>query len=193
MTSEPHSVQKHRPVLAQGEGSAQVVPMLGEQAVPAYLLDGGEVVIFAIKPSPWMVPLSSARVLLVAAIVVVLAQTAAFSSYRWYLYQAAFWLSAARIGWAVMQWVARLYVLTNRRVMRIRGVFNVELFECALTKIQNTTLTLSLPERLARMGSIRFSTADGGGASWRMIARPLEVHEKVREAIEKARSRGNGL
>lgn len=183
-----------RPVAAQSEGGTSAMQMLSEQVVPAYMLDGGEVVILAIKPSPWMVPLISARALAFSAVMILLAETAAMATYQWYLYQVAVWLAAARLIWAVLQWVSRLYVLTNRRMMRFRGVFNVELFECPLVRIQNTTLTLSLWERLVRIGSIRFETAaEGGRASWRMIARPLEVHERIREAISRARSGGNGL
>jgi uncharacterized membrane protein YdbT with pleckstrin-like domain len=100
------------------------------------------------------------------------------------------------MGWATLEWVSRLYVLTNRRVMRLRGVFNVELFECALSRIQNTYVTLSVGERATRTGTVTFQTAGGPGAeaSWRIVARPLEIHERLREAIGRANRRnGNGL
>ncbi len=105
-------------------------------------------------------------------------------------------MSLIRLGWATLQWVSRLYVLTNRRVLRLRGVLDVVLFECPLHKIQNTWLTLSLAERLTRVGTITLQTAggsatSGGTASWRLISRPLEVHEKLRSAINRAQNRGN--
>jgi hypothetical protein len=66
----------------------------------------------------------------------------------------------------------------------IRGVFNVEVFECPLDRIQNTELRFSVLERLT--ASARFISklrARAGfaaaRAAWRMAARPLEVHEKL--------------
>ena len=167
------------------------------EVVPAHLLDGGEVVCFAIKPSAWFVLLVSLRWVVIGLLLTVLAGMEFVpAASRWHLYQAAFWLTGARLAWAMLEWVSRLYVLTNRRVMRIRGVFNVDLFECTLDRIQNTAASLTLPERIVRVGTITFQTAGGGGgvggaASWQMVARPLEVHEKLREAIRRAQDRGN--
>lgn len=166
--------------------------------LPAQLLDGDEIVIFAIKPSLWFVLFMSVRWLIAMAVVIPLA--------GWLgpripgmdtplVIKAALALAAARLGFALLQWVSRLYVLTNRRIMRLRGIFNVDLFECQLNKIQNTNLTLTWYERLAGLGSISFATAGTGGieASWANINNPLEVHERVRSAIHRAQKFGNGV
>jgi uncharacterized membrane protein YdbT with pleckstrin-like domain len=94
-------------------------------------------------------------------------------------------LIGLRLGIGFLQWASRLYVLTNRRVMRIRGVFNVDIFECPLTRIQNTFLSLALHERITRLGTIGFATAGTAAveARWVNVPNPLEVHEKVRRAI----------
>jgi uncharacterized membrane protein YdbT with pleckstrin-like domain len=95
-----------------------------------------------------------------------------------------------------LQWFSRLYVLTNRRVLRVKGVLNVQVFECRLERIQNTFMSLSLPERLTGMGTIFFATAGTGlpEAAWLMINRPREVHEIIVTYIERAqRSTHNGL
>jgi hypothetical protein len=186
-------VLPHKPAL-WGEGpSGGVVGLPVEAVVPRHLLDGGEIVHFAIKPSPWFVLLTSARWLLIGILLALAAGTDVIPSpYRWYVYQAAFWVPAARVAWAMLDWVSRLYVLTNRRVMRIRGVFNVDLFECSLDRIQNTAVSLPLAERVLRVGSITFQTAaaaGGGTASWRIVARPLEIHEQLRQAIQRAKNR----
>lgn len=182
-------------VVAQSEGGGAVLAQM-EEVVPAHLLDGGEVVHFAIKPSLWFIPIDSTRWLASGLLLALAANLTWLADQAWYLYQAALWMCLIRLGWATLQWVSRLYVLTNRRVMRLRGVFNVELFECPLHRIQNTWLTLSLAERLTRIGSITLQTAGGsatagGAVSWRMISRPLEVHEKLRAAINRAQNRGN--
>ncbi|HOA74360.1 MAG TPA: PH domain-containing protein [Phycisphaerae bacterium] len=166
--------------------------------IPAHLLDGDEIVIFAIKPSLWFILFTSARWLIALAVVIALT--------AWVgplvpgvnpplVIKAALALAAARVGFALLQWVSRLYVLTNRRIMRLRGIFNVDLFECQLNKIQNTFLTLSWYERLVGLGSISFATAGTGGveASWINLHNPLEVHERVRSAIHRAQKYGNGV
>jgi len=112
-----------------------------------------------------------------------------------WIVQAAVVLGAARFVMALLQWVSRLYVLTNRRILRLTGVLNVDLFECSLTKIQNTYLTMAWYERLVGVGSISFATAGTGGieASWINVNNPLEIHERVRSAIHRAQRPGNGL
>ncbi len=165
--------------------------------LPAHLLDGDEIVILAIKPSLWFGVVVSFR-WVIACILAVLAA-------GWLsrllpavntplILKGAVVLAACRIGVAVLQWVSRLYVLTNRRIMRLTGVLNVDLFECPLTKIQNTYLTLSWYERLTRLGTISFATAGTGGieASWINVNTPLELHERVRSAIHRAQRPGNG-
>lgn len=186
-----------RDVMANAEGRGAAALLEAQEMVPAHLLDGGEIVILAIKPSAWFVLLAASRWILTGLGLAILANTKFVPhASQWWLWQLGFWIAGLRIGWAMLEWVSRLYVLTNRRVMRLRGVFNVELFECALDRIQNTYITLSVGERITRTGSISFQTAGGPGgeASWLTIARPLETHEKLREAIHKAtRRNGNGL
>ena len=179
------------PVHAEGPGGALLAV---ESMVPAHLLDGGEVVHFAIKPSFWFVPLTSLRWVAVSFLMVLFSNTGWVpSTMRWYLTQFAVLILVGRMGWATLDWVSRLYVLTNRRVMRIRGVFTVDLYECALERIQNTLLNLSLPVRLTWTGTIAFQTAGSasGLAAWETVARPLEVHERLREAIRRANHRGH--
>lgn len=166
--------------------------------LPSHLLDGDEIVIFAIKPSLWSVVFMSGRWVLAMVAVILLA--------GWLgdrlphvsaglIAQTAAALAAARLAFAVLQWASRLYVLTNRRVMRLQGILNVDLFECPLTKIQNTYLTLAWYERLTGLGSISFATAGTGGveASWTHVNGPLELHERVRSAIHRAQRGPNGL
>jgi uncharacterized membrane protein YdbT with pleckstrin-like domain len=160
-------------------------------ALPEQLLDGGELIVFAIKPSLWFIVLASAKWLAAALVIWVAARAALSSTLALPLMQLAAAVAIARMAWATMQWSTRLYVLTNRRVMRIRGVFNVQVFECPLSRIENTELLLSLGERLVRAGTIYFSTASGDSSVWRTVARPLEVHERLREAIRRARNRGD--
>ncbi len=179
---------------ADADNGAFETPALAD-LVPAQLLDQNEIVILAIKPSLWFVVFESSRWLIVLTLVA-LAAAGWGEQLAWLharaVVQASAVLMAARVGFAMLQWVARLYVLTNRRVLRLRGIFNVQVFECGLPRIQNTFLTLSWYERLLALGSIHFATAGTGQieASWANVNRPLEVHEQVRAAIHHSHRNG---
>jgi uncharacterized membrane protein YdbT with pleckstrin-like domain len=181
------------------EANAGPAVVANADLLPANLLSGDEIVILVLKPSLWFVLFRSFRWLAAMALVVW------FIGYFGHLVPMAknstvinvvVAVAAARVGFAMLDWAARSYVLTNRRVMRVRGVFNVDLFECQLTKVQNTYLTLTWYERMFGLGSITFTTAGTAGTdpSWVNISRPLEVHEHVRAAINKAqRPNANGV
>ena len=180
---------------AQG---AKSHPLGAVELLPAHLLDGDEIVILAIKPSLWFVVFMSARwvagMLLVVLLAGWLGRSVLYLSTPM-IVQGAVALAGARVGFALLQWVSRLYVLTNRRIMRLRGILNIDLFECQLTKIQNTYLTLAWYERLTGLGTISFATAGTGGivVSWTNVNSPLELHERVRSAIQRVQRPGNGL
>jgi membrane protein YdbS with pleckstrin-like domain len=176
---------------ADPAATLQVAPL----AVPERLLDEGEVVYFAIKPSFWYILLVSGWWIGGAVIVVLAAGLLPDWGISVFWVQAAICAAFARIGWAILQWSARLYVLTNQRVMRIRGVYNVNIFECPLRRIQNTALTATLFERLFRIGTIQIrsagTTEEASIASWRNVPRPVEIHEQLREVIYRAQHRGH--
>jgi hypothetical protein len=193
LTLEPQRRSKGG-VVAQAEGpTGTAVGLAVKDILPSHLLDGGEVVVFAIKPSAWFVLLVSLRWMAVAIVLASLAGTEVVApAYSAYVLNVAILVAGARLGWATIEWVSRLYVLTNRRVMSIRGVSKVEMFACHLDRIQNTYLTLSVTERLARVGTVIFQTDvdQGETGSWQCVARPLEVEEKLREAIRRMSHRG---
>jgi len=174
--------------------SAKSAAIAGSQAlVPERLLDQGEVVILAIKPSAWFVLVYSWPIIAVAGAL------AAAS----YIAQASFQLdvrpSVVLLVCAIMvvlqlfvaccQWVGRLYVLTNIRIMRVRGIFRVDLFQVHLKNVAEVVLTTNLPEKALAIGSLYFkvpnSTADEPG--WLHISRPAETHEIVRDAVMRSR------
>lgn len=165
--------------------------------VPAEILDGGEIIILAIKPSLWYVVIKSSR-WIVGMVLTLLAlhwlDPRALPISEAVITQAAVALTGARVGLALMQWVSRLYILTNRRILRLTGIFNVDLFECQLTKIQSTFLTMAWYERILKIGTISFATAANGiGCSWTHVNNPLELHERVRSAIHRAQRPNNGI
>jgi hypothetical protein len=106
--------------------------------------------------------------------------------------EAAAFAIAARAMWATLHWMGRLYVLTDQRILRIAGVFAIEIFECPLRRVSRTRLIPSLRERVLRLGSIEIIPEDESRpcALWQTIAKPVEVQEKIQRAIRKAKQGG---
>jgi hypothetical protein len=179
------------------EGAAAVgAPAATSLAVllTRHILRDGELIILLLKPSIWFILLSSMR--FGAAVLILLFAAIRFDDrlpYTNFVYiEAAIFLIAGRLMFAVLQWTARLYVLTDLRIIRISGVFNVLVFDCPLRKVARTRLIFSSRERLLRLGSIEIIPMheDEPDGVWQTIGKPKEVHEQVVAAINKARSGG---
>ena len=173
-----------QPSSAHAAGAAVVVP--------ARLIQEGEEVVLALKPSGLFVLLASAPFILAIAMVALggyALDTLGIADLNLQLLALVCIAGGTlRLLIAFLQWLSRTYVLTNRRVIRVRGVLRIDIFECPLSRIQNTVLSLSVSERVFGLGTILFATAGTGRAeaAWVMLARPIEVHEIVVEYIRRA-------
>lgn len=161
-----------------------------------HILRDGEVVLLILKPSLWYIVFSSMRFAAAVLIVAIAAQLWLHPPHvaGSVAYAGAF-LLAGRVMWAVLQWMGRLYVLTDMRIVRLSGVFNVEIYDCALRKLAGTRLTRTFREKLWRLGSIEIIPVDDScpPSTWQTVRRPAEVHAKVQATIERARQGGQGL
>ncbi len=164
--------------------------------IPEQLLQPGEIIILLLKPSPWYILLSSLRALaIIFVIYLLLARSLQAPLYDWFgftprdMMLLALAAGAARLFWGFLEWLSRVYVLTDRRVVRIKGVVRVYVFEAPLKQIQHTTIYVSLRERLFGLGTIGFTTAGTAvtEAYWLMLPRPLEVHQKVVQTLHRYR------
>jgi hypothetical protein len=154
-----------------------------------HILRDGELVILILKPSLWFIPLGALRF---AAAVVVLAVAARLYSDRIHprvLWELAGIIIAARLMWAIVQWSSRLYVLTDMRIIRIGGVFNVNIFDCPLRKVARTRLVSPVREKVVMVGTIEIIPADESlpVANWQTIPKPTQVHELVVATINRAK------
>ena len=178
------------------------MPMSAEDAAPAAappativpdkLLDAGEVVILAIKPSFWFVLLNSFPALAAAAGVAMVGYVFAKLGVEWMTPKVVLTICAAialaKVLASCIQWAGRLYILTNVRIMRVRGVLRADVFQCPLKQIAATHLAASLPEKVFAVGSLWFEVKDSTTqeTAWLNIAQPTEIHEIVRETIRRA-------
>jgi len=184
----PHS--EHSAEAAGGEavgGDALGLPLdRAEAIIPTNLLQGGEIVILLLKPSPLYILLACLGHLAVIAAAVFGLHTFNLLTDREAMILLIGLLSA-RLIWQFFEWLSRLYVLTDRRVIRIRGVLRVFVFEAQLKQLQHTESLFSIRERLFGLGTIGFSTAGTGlpEAYWVMLRQPLAVHRQVIQAINR--------
>ena len=160
--------------------------------VPADLLSGGEIIVLAIKPSGWFVLLASLPVVVSAVVVAVIAYVVDIYS-GWSAAEAVICLCAAvvviRVTGGCWQWLGRTYVLTNRRIVTVRGLVHVRASAAALTDIRRAVLTATIAERLFGTGSIYCLTDSENtpAVTWNAINSPAEVHEIVAETIERSK------
>ena len=169
----------------------------GGLPLPAELLDGGEVVILARKPSLWFILFDSLQWIVAGAVVMVGAALA--GGYmdmitHCTLIQGTVVVVACRVGIALLRWVSRFYVLTNRRILRIHGVLRAHILDIALTDVINTRVTVGRHERPVGLGTLRFACEHAAqhDTAWHNLAHPDEVHAEVRRAIERAIDRQHG-
>src|SRR5580658_4962130 len=121
-----------------------------------HVLRDGELILLILKPSLWFVPLQS---MFFSGIVLAIIIAAALfdTQYHWhrsiYVESAAF-LIAGRLMWAMLHWMGRLYILTDLRVLRVSGVFQIDIFDCPLRKVAHVHAMNALREKLLDLGSI---------------------------------------
>jgi hypothetical protein len=166
-----------------------------QAAAKLELLDGDEIIQLSIKPSLWFIPLVSAGVLglvLVLGLALALAMRAGATPMAAMPFQVLGCVAAVRLGVAMLQWASRLYVLTNRRVLRFTGVLKVEVTECRLLKIAGVDVRFAWYGRPLRLGTIQMLSADNHARTviWDDLARPQETHELLVRAIRKAQAGG---
>jgi len=180
------------------EGGAAAAPAATNPVtalMAGQVLRDGELILLLLRPSRWFILLTGLRFLAIVALLMAL--TVIFEDKlhgkRQYL-EIGVLLIVGRLSWAVLQWMGRLYILTDMRIIRLSGVFHVDVFDCALRKVARTLLEISFQERLCRIGSIAIIPQDEEVpiAHWQMVAHPRKVHEQIMATISKAKQGGSG-
>ncbi len=156
-----------------------------------HILRDGELVLLILKPSLWFIVLGAMR--FAAGVLIVIIATRLWlprASLR--AAEVGVFLIAARVMWVVLQWMGRLYVLTDMRVLRLSGVFNIDIFDCPLRKVGQTRMYRSFRERVLRLGSIEIIPADDAcpPGEWRTIKRPEKVLETIQATVRRAKQGG---
>jgi len=163
--------------------------------VPAEVLRDDEVVLLAVKPSGWFVLLTSwpilALAVLIAAGTYVADRALGAGPAGPGLCLVCLTAALLRVVIGSFQWLGRVYVLTDKRLMRIRGVMRVDVFQCPLRQVARVVLAAGRGERMLGLATLLFEAEgiDTREAAWLNLSRPEEVRRVVEEAAHRARRR----
>lgn len=155
------------------------------------LLEPDEIVILLLRPSLWYVPLSALASLgLIALATFALAYMSRLPWAGWndvQVFALGAGLAALRLCWQVMDWLSRVYVLTDRRIVTRGGVVRLSVYQAPLKNIQHTAVFAGMRERLFGLGTVGVATAgsDTFDSLWVMISQPHHVHRTVAEAVRR--------
>jgi hypothetical protein len=160
-----------------------------------HILRDGEVVLLILKPSRWTILLSSLPFAAFVAVAAIVGNQCLEPRNQHVIIEVVALALVGRIMWATLLWMSRLYIMTDFRILRLSGVFSVDVFDCPLRKVRQTRLFYSVRERLWFLGSIEIQPADSEGEPrppgvWQSIRRPEEVHDRIRSAIARAKCGG---
>lgn len=163
----------------------------------SHILQDGEIVLLILKPSAWYILVSPMRFLaavLIFVIAGVLLGGRLEGKNLLYFIDIGIFLITGRLMWATLQWMGQVYVLTDRRILTLSGIFTIDVFDCPLRKVARTRIAYTTRERVFRLGTIQIiPTADDMPDShWQMVAKPTEVHEMLVATINKSKQGGLG-
>jgi len=83
-------------------------------------------------------------------------------------------------------WLNERYVITNRRVMEVRGIINKHVSDSALEKVNDVQLEQSVVGRILGYGTVRIITgSDVGVNMFRRISNPVRFKREMLNAKER--------
>lgn len=156
-----------------------------------HILRDGEIILLVLKPSLWTILFGTLPAIGVALIVMI--STGLWAHAHIHIaVEAGLMLIACRAAWAVLGWTGKLYLLTDRRVIRIWGVFNPQIHDVPLRRVARTRLVAGSLERLWRLGSMEIiPDCDRWPWSvWQTVPKPRQVHETICRAVARAKQGG---
>lgn len=160
-------------------------------SVPGHVVDGGEIILLAVKPSMWRPLFDSAGWLFVAsatALTLLLTGRSIPGLSPAATCQLIVSIGFVRLAFAIVRWVPTWYLLSNHRIIHWHGVRTPRIESRPLLEIRNTYLEVNPLERAAGVGTIRFAYTppEGPAIVWQSVPNPEAVHSRIRRAIESA-------
>lgn len=136
----------------------------------------------------WLAPLSDSRnalLILLAGLVVVGLEHWVLHWSQWIAY-AGVVIALIGLGWiaiVVFTWRAQEYLITNRRVIKVEGLFDKKSGDSSLEKINDAVLKQGLLARMLHYGDLQILTANEEGIDqYQMLANAVDFKKAMLNA-----------
>jgi uncharacterized membrane protein YdbT with pleckstrin-like domain len=91
-----------------------------------------------------------------------------------------------RLSLTLLHWWNEVYVVTNRRVIQLEGIFNKHSIDSSLEKVNDVVLEQSFTGRMMDYGNVEILTASEVGVNrFDMVARPVKFKTEMLNQKEK--------
>ncbi len=101
---------------------------------------------------------------------------------------------AVEVARIVLDWLNERYIITNRRVMEVRGIINKNVRDSALEKVNDVELNQSIVGRLLGYGTVEIITgSDIGVNEFHRISNPVRFKREMLNSKEAYHVAGPGL
>jgi hypothetical protein len=160
----------------------------------SHVLRDGELVLLILKPSFWFIVFNSIPFTAFAILLGLLCASLDQHREDHLFFELVVFVAAGRLMWATLEWMGRLYILTDQRVLSITGIFGIEIFDCPLRKVVRTRMISPLRERVVGVGTIEIIPSDEASPTgmWQTISRPAEIQEQLIAAINRSKQDPSG-
>jgi hypothetical protein len=184
---------------AAAADAAAVLPVRASRTslatlLASHILHDGETVILLLRPSIWFLLVSGFRFYTAAAALMGVVAVIGGQTHRpiHSLMETGGAIIALRLMWAVLQWMGRLYVLTDLRTLTLTGVFTIDVIDCPLRKVERTRLVQPVWHRSLGVGSVVLTPTDEAHpvSWWYLIDHPTDVLKQIDATIHRARQGG---
>ena len=173
----------------------QSVPQSAQKVLDEGGLDG-ELVILTVKPSGWYAflvsfPVIAIATLAVGALILLVRYTdIAIPGKLAVVVPVCMVGACVRFFFGCSQWMGRVYVLTNRRVIRVsKSMLRTETFSCPLKLVKSLHLQASMCEKLLGVANLNFEIEgkNAGLGQWSCLANPSDIKRIVADSIKQVR------
>lgn len=173
----------------EGRGGDQVrfvvgVIALGSLVMPLYLIVSAWIEGMRGREFAWHIWRAALAGILILALALLLMLQPGYSFIGWIALVVAL-VPLAEVVRIFLDWLNERYIITNRRVMMIKGTINKHISDSALEKVNDVHMTQSIIGRLLRYGTVEIITgADVGVNMFRRISNPVRFKREMLNAKE---------
>lgn len=158
---------------------------LGSLAMPLYLIVSAWLQGMRGREFAWRVWRSALAGILIMAVALIMMFQPELRVVGWIAFVVAF-VPAFEIVRIILDWLNERYIITNRRVMEIKGTINKHVRDSALEKVNDVDLKQSVVGRLLGYGTVQIITgSDIGVNMFKRISNPVRFKREMLNAKER--------